>query len=439
MRGLILVLAMTGLLSMAVARPMVGVLAFEWISFMNPQQDAWGAGGAGLPWAMLAAVATLIGCLTAAEPKRFPVNSMTILIILFLFLISLSSFFALGPPEMVNPWYDLVFKSFAFLLVVAALLTDQRRINALVWVMVISLGYYGVKGGLFTIVTGGNNHIYGAPNSMIADNNQLGVALLMSLPLMNYLRLRSAHRIVRVGLIIVMLLTLFAVLGTYSRGALIALIAVTALLWWNSKSRLITGAMLAIGLVFAISFMPPNWAHRMDTISGYQQDNSAEARFTIWHEAFGLALARPLTGAGFRSTETPSVLHRFYPDAHVRAVHSIWFEVLSDTGFPTFFVWIGMQIVGFINIRRIRRLVRGDLSHRWAEDFSKMAEVSMVSFLVGGSFLSLAYYDYDFIILVGLSATRTILENRVRATLAVSYASPEAASPAVWRLRKFVR
>ena len=279
-------------------------------------------------------------------------NGMTILIVLFLILISVSSVCALGPPDMVNPLYFLVFKTFAFLIVVGALLTDQKRINALVWVMVISLGYYGVKGGIFTVLTGGHNHVYGADNSMIGDNNQLAVALLMTLPLMNYLRVNSSHRMIRLGLAAAMAFTLFAILGTYSRGAFIALSAVVAMLWWNSKSRIFIGLALAIGLTVGLNFMPQNWVDRMHTISAYQQDPSAEDRFTIWHQAMFLAVERPLTGAGFNGTETPIVLHRYFPAAHVRAVHSIWLQVLSDNGFPAFFVWLAMQMLGFFNIRR---------------------------------------------------------------------------------------
>jgi probable O-glycosylation ligase (exosortase A-associated) len=436
MRGLILALTMMGLLSMAIRRPMVGVIAFEWISFMNPQQDAWGGALANLPWAMLAAVATIMGCLTSGEYRRVSIDGMTILIVLFLSLISLSSVAALGPPDIVNPLYWLVFKSFAFLLVVALLLSDQKRVNGLIWVMVISLGYYGVKGGIFTILTGGRNHVYGSENSMIGDNNQLAVALLMTLPLMNYLRVSSAHRIVGFGVALAMLLTFFSVLGSYSRGAFLALAAVAVLLWWNSRSRLLIGAALVIVLYVGINFMPQNWVQRMDTISTYREDNSAQDRLIIWHEALSLALARPFTGAGFASTQTPSVLHRFFPSAHVRAVHSIWLQVLSDNGFPVFFVWVGMQILGFVNIRRIRRLARGHAAVRWAEDLAKMAEVSMVAFLVGGSFLSLGYYDYDFAILITLSATRRIVESKVREASGGAFDPSATGHGAIWRQRR---
>ena len=428
---------------MSLAQPMVGVLAFDWISFMNPQQDAWGSFGSGLPWAQLSVLATIIGCFVTHEPKRLPINGMTVLLAIFMVICTTSAIFALGPASTVNFWYFLFIKSFFFMLIAAGLLTDRRRIHALVWVMAISLGFYGIKGGVFTILTGGNNHVVGAGNSVLGDNNQLAVALLISLPLMNYLRLQSQHHIIRVGLMAAMVLTLFAIVGTYSRGALIALTAVTLFLWWNSKSKFITGIMLAIGLALAIGFMPSQWVARMTTISHYQKSDSAESRITVWREAFGMAMARPLTGVGFRATATPEVIHQFYPSATPRAVHSIWFEVLSQTGFPGFFVWVSMQIMGVINIRRIRRLARGDPSRAWADDLARMAEVSMIAYLVGGSFLSLGYYDMYFTLLIILASVPAVLKAPVKAAMPsrnIAATRTAGAAPAIaWRMRREAR
>lgn len=133
--------------------------------------------------------------------------------------------------------WDKVLKVILGLLVTAALLTDRHRIHALVWLMVIALGYFGVKGGLFTLVTGGGYIVAGPPNSIIADRNQLAVALLVALPLMNYLRLHSAHRVVRIGLIIGMALMLFSIVGTQSRGALVGLAATAFVLWLRSRGE----------------------------------------------------------------------------------------------------------------------------------------------------------------------------------------------------------
>lgn len=411
----ILGVAMAIMLGLALARPMVGLLAFDWISFMNPQQIAYGI-GSNMPWALLAALATGVGCLVAGEPKRPPINPTTVLIILFLVLLSVSTAVALTPAWMAYPAYIRVLKSFGFMILACGLLTSRKRIHALIWLMVLSVGYFGVRGGLFVLLTGGGGHVLGPPNTYISDNNQLAVALLVTLPLMNFLRAQSPHRIIRLGLLIAMGLTLLAVIGTYSRGGLLALFAMTAFLWWKSKAKLVTAVALVLGLGIAVSVMPPKWTHRMYSIQHYQRDTTAQQRLHVWRRAIGLAMARPLVGAGINGTETASVIHRFYPSSGPLAAHSIWFEVLGDVGFPALFVWIAIQVVAVMNARALRRYARDDPDLRWCDDLGRMAEVSIIAFLVGGSFLSLSYYDFYFMLVIVLAAARVVALQTIRQT-----------------------
>ena len=266
------------LLPIVLLRPFVGVILWSWISFMNPHRLVYGGVAGMMPWALIIFGATLFGCVSAREPKRFPVNAMTVQIGLFLVLITVTTMFALAPWDDVEPKWELVFKVFLFLLVTAALLTSRERIHALIWVMVISLAFFGIKGGGFTLIAGGAHRVFGPEGTMIGDNNHLAVGLLVSIPLMNYLRMESRHAIIRYGLLATMALTLFAVVGSYSRGALLALGAVSGYFWLKSSNKLISGMLLAIALVTAVTFMPASWIDRMNTIETYQQDTSATSR-----------------------------------------------------------------------------------------------------------------------------------------------------------------
>jgi hypothetical protein len=198
-RSLALFCELSMLLPITLAQPFVGVLLWSWISFMNPHRMVYGGIALAVPWALLTFIATMVGCLVAREPKRFPFNAVTVLIILFLLMISLSTCFAMAPWPEVSHKHSEVFKTFLFLLVTAALLTSRERIHALIWVMAMSLAFFGIKGGGFTPMLGGAQKVLGPPNSMINDNNHLAAALLVSLPLMNYLRMESKHYIIRLG------------------------------------------------------------------------------------------------------------------------------------------------------------------------------------------------------------------------------------------------
>lgn len=431
MRSLLIAGDMLVLLCMSMVRPFVGVLLWSWIAFMNPHQLAWGFASE-VPWAWLTFIATIIGCCVAGEPKRLPVTGVTLLMALFMVAITATTAVAMSPDiGMVLNKYLFVIKVFTFILITISLLTTRRRIFALVWIMVISLAFFGGKGGVFVILHGGGGgRVIGPPDTMIADNNQLAVGLLVALPLMNFLRLHSAHRLVRAGLVFTMVLTLLAVLGSYSRGALIALAAVAVFFWLRSRRKLLYGILVFGALAGAVSFMPQDWVERMDTIQTYHKDASAESRLAMWHTAWLMAKARPLTGVGFYGTYSRSVVDHFDRESQARAVHSIWFECLAENGFPTLFIWFGITVAGVVAARRIIRRTRDHPELAWCGDLARMSQVSVIAYLVGGTLLSLSYWDFYFTVIGVVTATDLYVRHALAGELEIA----PRALPA-WRRR----
>jgi O-antigen ligase len=166
----------------------------------------------------------------------------------------------------------------------------------------------------------------------------------------------------------------------------------------------------------------------MHTIESYDKDNSAEARLTMWHTARLLAKARPLVGSGFYGPYTGSVVDQGDPASPARAVHSIWFETLGERGFPTFFIWLGMTVAAGLATRRVIRAARDRPELAWCADLARMAQVSMLAYLVGGTFLSLCYWDFYFMLLGVVAATDVY----VRRAVAGADAAP---APARWAPR----
>ena len=93
-------------------------------------------------------------------------------------------------------------------------------------------------------------------------------------------------------------LTFVAILGTQSRGALVGLVAMVAMLLWKTRKRFLLLFLMAPVLFAGYQFMPESWHDRMKTIETYQQDQSAMGRINAWKFAFNLAKDRPLVGGG---------------------------------------------------------------------------------------------------------------------------------------------
>jgi probable O-glycosylation ligase (exosortase A-associated) len=426
MRDLAFAATLVSLLALAAARPFVGVLVWCWIGFMNPHRECWGF-AVSMPWAMLTFLVTVFGCVVAREPKRLSLNAVTVLLAVFGVCITLTSIIGITPAEQRWQMWDRTIKVLAGLLLTSAMLTERRRVDALVWIMVISLGFYGVKGGLFTLVTGGKYKVLGPYLTMVADRNHIAVGLLIALPLMNYLRLQARHRIVGMGLAFAMAMTVFAAIGTQSRSALIALTATVGVFWLRSRGKIVSGMAMGVLVASAIAFMPDTWVERMNTIQTYEQDASAMGRITIWMAALALTQAHPLTGVGFNATYSQGVVNTVTPHITARATHNIWLEVLADHGVPTFLVWLSIFLSGVWYSLRIVREARDRPELGWAYDLARMSQASMVAYAVGGSFLSLSYWDFFWTILVAIGATHGLVARAIR--------EGARAAPLTWRAR----
>jgi probable O-glycosylation ligase (exosortase A-associated) len=213
-----------------------------------------------------------------------------------------------------------------------------------------------------------------------------------------------------------MVLTLFSVVGSYSRGALLGLVAMSTFLWLKSKRKLVAAVVIPALVGTVVLFMPPEWYGRMATLGDAEATASGTSRMAIWNVAWEMAVHRPLTGTGFTGPYQFDIVNQFVPGAAARAVHSIWFEVLGEHGFITFFVWVGITVSGVVAARGIIKAAAGVPELEWAVDLARMSQVSVVAYAVAGSFLSLSYWDYYFTMLVAVAATRQYVRAALGAT-----------------------
>jgi probable O-glycosylation ligase (exosortase A-associated) len=280
------------------------------------------------------------------------------------------------------------------------------------WVLVGSLGFYGAKGGLFTLLTGGNYRVFGPPDSFIEGNNELALALIMIIPLMRFLQTQVVKAWQKYCLTAAMLLTAFAALGSHSRGALLAIGAMAVVLWMRSTNKLSMGTLIALVAAALLGFMPEAWDDRMATIGTYQEDASAMGRINAWWMAWNLASDRFL-GGGFSIYEL-SVFATYAPDpGDVHAAHSIYFQVLGEHGFVGLFLFIMMWWLVWRSAGRLRTEALRQPQTRWVSELAAMCQVSIAGYLVGGAFLSLAYFDLPYTILVLVVLARRWFADKV--------------------------
>ena len=424
MRDIFILLIVFSTIPMIFLRPHVGILAWCWISYMNPHRFSWGFAYE-FPVAMVIGVATLAAWMFSKEPKKLEMNWVSGLLFAFVFWMSFANLFAMVPDLAFEKWNQSI-KILLMTFVTMVLMRDRERLQAFVWVIVTSLAFFGMKGGLFTIAKGGAFKVWGPPGSFIADNNALAMALVMMLPLMRYLQMHTESALVRMGLYVAMALTAFSIIGSQSRGAFLGAIAMMLFLIIRSRKRVVIGLLVAAFLGIGAFFVPQHWIDRMQTIETYEQDGSALSRLEVWRFALRVANDHPIVGGGFRVSYNDAIYLRYVPEARKgrgRNYHSVYFEILGELGYVGLSIYLLLLAAAWHSGSRVISLTKKRLDLAWANDLARMTQVSLVGFAVAGAFQNLAYFDFYFALIAILFLVKRIVMDELEADK-VAKASP---------------
>lgn len=410
MRDILLMSIVAVLAVMALRRPWIGCMLWAWVSLMNPHRYTFGF-AYDAPIAALAAAVTLVGLLLTREKESPFKGPGPILLAVFMLWMTLSWLFGLDRGEDYEQW-SKVMKIDVMILVTLAMLRTKQHIMVLAAVCTASLALLGAKGGIFTIMSGGGYKVWGPAGSFIADNNHFALALVMTIPLIRFLQMQLASRLGRWTLTIVMILVAAAALGSHSRGGLLALTAMTLVMWWRGRNKLMGGLLIVFVALSLLAFMPDEWTARMETIESYEEDRSAMGRFSAWWVSWRLAFDYPF-GVGFNISR-PELFLKYspYPEIGTPAAHSIYFQVLGHHGFVGLGLFLAIGVTTWVGAARLRNETRQVPPAKWAHDLAGMCQTSLLGYAAGGAFLSLAYFDLPLYLMVLVVLTRQWVRRR---------------------------
>ena len=431
MRGLLFFIVFVSSLPSIFVSPFNGVLIWYAFSLGNFHTLIWGP-LASLNYAYVVAILTCLSWLFSRREKiRLPVTPLVVMTVMFALWVTVTSCFALAPAEDVWQKWTIFGKILFMCLVGYALTTTRERIDKLVWVVVLSVGFWGAKGAILGSLHGFST-IHGPDGGMLADNNDLGLGLIMVLPLIFYHWHLATNKHLRRGLMIFGFLVTVGVLLTYSRGALVGVCAMGTVFWLRSRAKFATAVLIAAIAVSVFTFAPRAWLQRMESIQNYEEDGSAMGRINMWKIAIRIAELRPLTGGGFRVTFWPVVTNDMLRGtdlprlARPRAMHSIYFDVLSEHG------WIGIALflmIGAYSFSSCMWLVRQSRNRpelAWANLLGRMGQAMLIGYATTGAFLSQAYLDEYWCIIFIFDAARRLVAKEIAAPVDMFVAPPWA-------------
>lgn len=399
MRDLVIIGLIAICLLASLKKPAWAALAWIFVSVSSFHQQGYAT--TDLPVAIAVAVCFLISIVIHNREFNF---SWSPPLIWFALLTGWMTITYLASPslgENYEMWVKVMKINLMMFLVAGAILT-RKDIDGLIWVIVLSLAITGVKGGIFTLATGGAHRVWG-PGGFIGGNNEFALALVMVIPLMHYLRTTSVNRWMRLGLLAAMVLCAIAALGSHSRGALLAIAAMSLMLIVKSRHRGVLIITVVVLIVALPTLMPGEWFDRMNTIKTYEEDLSAMGRINAWTMAFNLA-KNNLFGSSFENVKTAYFALYGLNTSYIQGPHSIYFQILGQHGFIGLALFLGLGISAWRCANRV--IASSDISEAsGARDIMlvQMIKVSYVGFAVGGAFLALAYFDVPYYLMLVLA------------------------------------
>lgn len=243
--------------------------------------------------------------------------------------------------------------------------------------------------------------------TFLGDGNDFALSICIVLPMCLYLMMEAKQKWKKSIYLVLLILLVFSVIGTSSRGATIGLSAVLLYMWYRSKKKILGVAALAGVVAIVVAFAPQSYFDRLETVKDYETEGSAKGRIDAWAAAVRMAKDHPLLGVGaghFGMMYSNRYRPPDYEHETMRwlTAHSIYFLTLGELGIPGIIV-LAAVILGNIraNSKRLRELEQIKTSRSAIESHSRMLislNSSMIAFAVAGAFLSAIYYPHIYVL-----------------------------------------
>lgn len=279
------------------------------------------------------------------------------------------------------------------------------------------------------MLTDPNTRHYVSSGTFLGDGNDFALSVTMAIPLALFLFGEAKALYGRILAGVALLLLVLAVVATQSRGGTLALASVGVYYWFKSPRKVVTAAGVVIALAAALTFAPPRYFERMNTIATYETDGSAQGRIQAWKAGTAMMLSNPVfgVGAGQFSGSFPQFAEG---ETGWKTAHSIYFLTLGELGLPGIVLLLSIIIRSLsANQRASRRLrARGEPSTSRSTKLLSCLSASMIAYGVAGAFLSATYYPHMFV-LAGLMAAGRRLTHAEISEARHAVRAPTAAAP----------
>ena len=346
----------------------------------------WVSGLMALPLARIAGVLALLSFFFSVRQIRFPLPHEIILLGLLV-----GQLFATVPMSPVWPggafWNTLGFaKVLIIFAVIVTTVNTTRRLQGIILIQAASLvAVAGVAVWRGRLSAG---RLEGLLGGSYSNPNDLALAAVISLPLCLALLFLSRSGLGKVAWMAAILLLIYTVLLTASRGGSLSLAIAFAVCMWEfgirGRRRYLLLLTAIVVVVFWQSSSATLVARLKGTFNAKQEAASSYAsvrqRQRLFRRSIEVTEAHPLFGVG------PGNFHVI--SGNWQVAHNSFTEMSAEGGLPALALYVWILWSGFRNLRAVKRFARG---RRTLTVLASGLNASLAAYAVGSFFASTAY------------------------------------------------
>ena len=304
---------------------------------------------------------------------------------------------------------DFYAKTVAYAFLIAVSIRHIRDLFTFVWAYVISCGILGYFSIFVFGISKGNSYVTRLNNLYTYDSNDLGVVMMVGLPL-TLLLLTVERGLKRWSLLVILIAIATTMARSGSRGGFLGFVAVgvAALLMVKGVSVTRRITVFVVAVTALVLGAPPGYWEQMQTILKPKQDynyTDIDGRKAVMERGIGYMKQYPVFGLGIAQfsraecTISPKLSGlRHNGPVKCTAPHNSYLEAGAELGYPGLLVWISLVIGGIVAPVRLRRRLpiawkRGAQAERFLYGATSFFPLAMIGFAVTAFFVSFAWMD----------------------------------------------
>lgn len=282
------------------------------------------------------------------------------------------------------------FRVYIGYLLIINVIDSVKRFKIMTSIMVVCgfiLSVMAIKGyyaGTVKIVDG---RMFASFSGLIGDPNDFAQALLMLIPFSYMWLFQKTYFVKKIFSIVAMVVFLYAIILTGSRGGLLGVAAIGFFIFLRSKKKVaIAFLVVCVGLIFW-GLAPDSYKERVYTIKTASVDDASTiGRIDAWKAGFNMMTHR-VFGVGAGNFGEGFVQYRLEdaidPIGKRKAAHNMYVQIGGETGFVGFGIFLLLIVSSFKALNRSKRKIME--GGKW-----KMEDGKEIGLLIDATFVSLA-------------------------------------------------